>query len=188
MRLMTSAKHSSLSVPVLVKIGLITTMLGLLTACSSGDMSDLQQYVRAEKAKPPGRIAPVPEFKSYEIVHYDAGDLRDPFTRFDSDAEIVATSTSGIPRPDLTTRNRETLEGFPLDTLRFVGHLSMDGQDWAIITSPDRMVHRVRAGNYAGTNFGKIVAVTESRLLIDEVVPDGRGGWIEREAALSLIE
>ncbi|MFU8837796.1 MAG: pilus assembly protein PilP [Thiohalomonadaceae bacterium] len=187
MRLMTSAKHSSLLVPALVKIGLITTVLGLLTACSGGDMSDLQQYLRAEKAKPPGRIAPVPEFKSYEIVHYEANDLRDPFMRFEADAEIVATTTSGIPGPDLN-RNRETLESFPLDTLRFVGHLSMDGQEWAIITSPDRMVHRVRAGNYVGTNFGKIVAVTENRLLIDEVVADGRGGWIEREAALSLIE
>jgi type IV pilus assembly protein PilP len=129
----------------------------------------------------------VPEFKSYEIVDYSAGNLRDPFTRFEADAEIVATIAGGIPGPDLA-RNRETLESFPLDTLRFVGHLSMDGQDWAIITSPDRMVHRVSAGNYVGTNFGKIVAVTESRLLIDEVVPDGRGGWIEREAALSLIE
>lgn len=173
-------------VGVVVKLGLLITLIGLLPGCSGGDMSDLQQYVRAEKAKPPGRLIPVPEFKSYEIFHYTAEDLRDPFKPFDTLEEIVVTSGSGI-RPD-EHRHRETLEGFPLDTLRFVGHLEMGGEDWAIITSPDSMVHRVKAGNYVGTNFGKIVDVMEDRLIIDELVSDGRGGWIEREAALSLID
>lgn len=170
-----------------LKVMLLSAMLGLLTGCGGGDMSDLQQYVRAEKAKPPGRITPVPEFKTYEIFHYSAGDLRDPFKRFEEDAEIVTDVASGIPGPDLT-RNRETLESFPLDTLKFVGHMDMFGEQWAIVTSPDMMVHRVKVGNYIGTNFGKIMEVTETRLIIDEVVPDGRGGWIERQAALSLID
>ena len=41
-------------------------------------------------------------------------------------------------------------------------------------------------GNYIGQNFGKITAVTESQLEIKELVQDGMGGWIERDAALSL--
>lgn len=159
----------------------------VLSGCIGSDMSDLQQYVRAEKAKPPGRIAQVPEFKSYEIYHYSAADLRDPFQPLEAEGQIVAATANGMPGPDLT-RHRETLEGFPLDALRFVGHLEMSDERWAIITSPDQMVHRVRVGNYVGTNFGRIVKVTENKLMIDELVPDGRGGWIEREAALSLVE
>lgn len=187
MRLMTSANNPRLAWRGSIRIGLVAVAFSLLTGCSDGDMSDLQQYVRAEKAKPPGRLMPVPEFKSYEIFEYTAGELRDPFKHFAADADLAAAIDSGIPGPDLT-RHREALESFPLDTLRFVGHLEMGGDRWAIVTAPDEMVHRVKVGNYIGTNFGKIVEVTESRLMIDEIVPDGRGGWIEREAALSLIE
>ncbi|VAW78472.1 hypothetical protein MNBD_GAMMA13-1575 [hydrothermal vent metagenome] len=33
-----------------------------------------------------------------------------------------------------------------------------------------------------------MVAVTESEVEVTEVVPDGLGGWIERQAALALSE
>ena len=187
MRLKTGATEKRLTMSGMLKAGLVAAAMTMLAGCSGGDLSDLQQYVRAEKAKPPGRLTPVPEFKSYEIFYYSAAELRDPFKAFESDAEIVSAPSGGIPGPDLT-RNRETLESFPLDTLKFVGHLDMAGEEWAIITSPDSMVHRVKVGNYIGINFGKIVDVTESTLMLEEVVSDGRGGWIEREAALSLTE
>lgn len=163
------------------------SLVVVLAGCVGGDLSDLQAYVRAEKAKPPARLAPVPEFKTYESYQYTARDLRDPFKAFEADAMITAAPAEGAPGPDLT-RNRETLEQFPLDALKFVGHLEMGGENWAIITSPDSMTHRVKVGNYIGTNFGRIVEVTENRLIIDEVVSDGRGGWIDRQASLSLID
>ena len=68
----------------------------------------------------------------------------------------------------------------------FVGQLEKDNEQWAIVTSPDSLVHRVKVGNYIGQNFGKITAVTESQLEITELIQDGMGGWIERDAALSL--
>jgi type IV pilus assembly protein PilP len=64
--------------------------------------------------------------------------------------------------------------------------LERDDERWAIVTSPDALVHRVKIGNYVGQNFGRITAVTESQLEVTELVPDGLGGWIEREAALSM--
>lgn len=187
MQLMTSAKMSRLGLHDVLKAGVLAAVVATVAGCSSGDLSDLRQYVEAEKAKPPGRLTPVPEFKTYEIFRYSAGERRDPFEQFAEESEIVAVPDTGVPGPDLA-RHRETLESYPLDTLRFVGHLAMAGEQWAIVTSPDAITHKVRAGNYIGTNYGKIREVTENRLIIDEVVPDGRGAWIERQAALSLID
>ncbi len=170
-------------VQMLISLALLTS----LTACSDSGIGDLQSYVRSVKARPAARIPPLPEFKMYETFSYSALDLRDPFLMFENEAEIISTETieySG-PKPD-ENRNKETLEQYPLDTLRFVGQLEKDNDNWAIVTSPDKLVHRVKAGNYIGQNYGRITDVTETEMKVIELVPDGMGGWIEREAALSL--
>lgn len=187
MQLITSAMKGRRALHGVVRAGLLATLVATVAGCSSGDLSDLRQYIEAEKAKPPGRISPVPEFKTYEIFRYSANDRRSPFEQFAEESEVVSAPDTGVSGPDMS-RHRETLEGYPLDTLRFVGHLAMGGEQWAIVTSPDAVTHKVRTGNYIGTNFGKIREVTENRLIIDEVVRDSRGAWIEREAALSLID
>jgi type IV pilus assembly protein PilP len=159
----------------------------VLSGCSSSSMTDLMEYVDSVKAKPAGRIAPLPEFKTYETYAYSSSSLRDPFVMFEDEAEIVQPSATpgGGLRPDLS-RHKETLEQYPLDTLKFVGQLEKDGNKWAIVTSPDSLVHRVKVGNHIGKNYGKITAVMEDKIIIRELVPDGMGGWIEREAGLSL--
>src|SRR5262245_26656692 len=88
-----------------------------LAACTGG-MSDLEQYVKTVKAKPGGPIEPLPDIKPYESFAYDATSLRSPFM---PDTPVVAEGSGGGSgvRPD-TTRNREFLEQFPLDTLRMV--------------------------------------------------------------------
>lgn len=157
-----------------------------LAGCSSGN-SDLQAYVRSVKAKPAGRIAPVPEFKPYETFAYSDENLRDPFSVITDDVEGSAINSDLSLRPDMN-RNKEALEEYPLDTLHFVGHLEKDDERWAIITSPDQLVYRVKVGNHLGSNYGEIVAISETRIDITEIIEDGLGGWIERDAALSLTE
>lgn len=166
----------------------LSVLILALTGCSGSDYADLRSYIKSVKAKPAGRIAPVPEFESYRTFEYTASELRDPFKMFDNDARIAegSVSTSDL-MPDMD-RNKETLEQYPLDTLEFVGHLEKSGQQWAIITSPDKLVHRVRVGNHLGMNYGEIIAISETKIMIAEIIQDGMGGWIEREAALSMRE
>lgn len=171
-----------------MRLFVLLFLVSTLAACASSDFSDLQQYIQQVKARPAGRISPVPEFETYETYAYSASSLRDPFKMFDSEAEVVEdqASRTGL-QPDIN-RNKETLEQYPLDTLHFVGNLEKDGEKWAIVTSPDNLVHRVKVGNHLGTNYGEIVAITETKIIITEIIRDGMGGWIEREAALSLSE
>lgn len=162
-----------------------------LTGCNQS-ISDLQQFVETIKAKPPGRVEPIPAFIPYQNFEYSTQNLRDPFQIVDfrrpeqqSDEIISATATG--PRPDID-RVREPLEDFPLDTLRFKGTVTQKGTKWGLIFAPDNTIHRVLEGNYLGTNHGRIITLSDITINITEIVPDGLGNYIERSAAIALIE
>ena len=168
--------------------GLLAT---LLAGCGEG-LGDLQQFVEQTRAKPPGRIEPIPEFTPYQNFEYTSHDLRDPFRivdfrRPDEVPEEISDTATG-PRPDMD-RVREPLEDFPLDTLRLKGTIDdKDGVKWGLIFAPDNTVHRVIEGNYLGQNHGRIISVTDQKIELTEIVPDGLGNYIERSSAIALIE
>ncbi|MCG7971956.1 MAG: pilus assembly protein PilP [Candidatus Thiodiazotropha taylori] len=39
-----------------------------------------------------------------------------------------------------------------------------------------------------GQNHGRIMLITEDRIELNEIVQDGSGGYIERQASLALAE
>jgi type IV pilus assembly protein PilP len=90
-------------------------------------------------------------------------------------------------RPDVK-RAREFLEQFPLDTLRMVGTLELQGRKYGLVQGKDGLVHRVLPGQYLGQSDGRITSVTASKIALIQIVPDGVGGYIERPAALALTE
>ncbi|MFN2339058.1 MAG: pilus assembly protein PilP [Gammaproteobacteria bacterium] len=160
-----------------------------LAGCGGANTQDLEQYVQEVSAQQPTRIEPLPEFKPFETFLYQAADLRSPFRPMDSvrpDRQMIQEGGSGI-RPDLQ-RPREPLEEAPLDALRMVGTLEQFGESWALVRMNDGTIHRVQPGNYAGHNHGKITRITEDRVELTEIIPDGLGGWQERQASLALSE
>lgn len=154
----------------------------LATGCSRG-MSDLETYVAEVKARPGGRIEPLPEIKTYETFAYEPGAARSPFV---PDAPASSSRSDGV-RPD-ADRRREYLEGFPLDTLRMVGTLNMGGQLYGLVQTGDKLIHRVVIGNYVGQNDGRIISITDSAIQLLEIIPDGLGGYTERAASIGLGE
>jgi type IV pilus assembly protein PilP len=52
----------------------------------------------------------------------------------------------------------------------------------------DKLLYQVRVGSYLGPNYGKVVKLTETELLLREIVQDAAGEWIERQASLQLQE
>jgi type IV pilus assembly protein PilP len=154
-----------------------------LAACTGG-MNDLEEFVKAEKAKPGGNIEPLPDIKPYESFVYDAASLRSPFTP-DVPVPAEGSAAGGGVRPD-TSRNREFLEQFPLDTMRMVGTLEAGGSFFGLVQDKDGLVHRVLPGNHLGQNDGKILRITPATIELVEIVPDGMGGYFERPAAVAL--
>jgi type IV pilus assembly protein PilP len=161
-----------------VLMGLAVACFALLAGCSSG-RSDLEQWIAEVKQRPGGRIDPLPEVKPYETYAYADADMRSPFA-----PAAPASATSGV-RPD-TKRNREFLEQFSLDTLKMVGTLRLEGHQFGLVQTKDGLVHRVLPGQYVGQNDGKIVAISDAKISLVEIVPDGMGGYMERPAALGL--
>jgi type IV pilus assembly protein PilP len=164
---------------------LAAAMVGL--AACGGDMDDLDSYINEVKSRPGGRIDPLPTIAPYEGFSYiaDVEGVRSPFV---PDTPQVATSGAdgGIgPDPD---RSREFLEGFPLDTLSMVGTLYIGETMYGLVQTSDGLIHRVVPGNYLGQNDGRIAQISESEIGLVEIISDGIGGYIERDAAISLSD
>ena len=82
----------------------------------------------------------------------------------------------------------ESLEQFPLDTLKMVGTLRLGRSNYGLVQTQDGLIHRVLPGNHLGQNDGRITSVNDAQVAVVEIVPDGMGGYIERQAALALSD
>ncbi len=167
-----------LSRPIFICFSILT-----VTACSQ-DTSDLESFIAQTKSAHVGSVKPIPQFKPYESFSYTATELRDPFVATVDLDEDSGTKTS-LLNPD-STRPREALEVFPLDTLSMVGILEQNNNLWGLIKDPQNIVHRVQVGKYMGQNEGKITKITESDVSLIEIISDGIGGYIERDASIAI--
>lgn len=168
-----------------IKYFLVVAMVSVgLTACGGGS-DDLDVYINEIKARPGGRIEPLPEITPYEGFSYiaDRQGIRSPFR---PDSPQTAGGGTG-PRPD-DDRSREYLESFPLDTLGMVGTMHINETMYGLIQTSDGLIHRVIPGNYMGQNDGRITEISESEIGLVEIISDGIGGYIERDAAVGLSD
>jgi type IV pilus assembly protein PilP len=151
-------------------IALALVAAATLAGCSD-NLGDLEAKVTEIKARPGGRIEPLPEVKPYETFTYAAATLRSPFV---AGMPASATAATGV-RPD-QNRPREFLEQFSLDTLKMVGTLRLGGRTYGLVQTRDGLVHRVLPGNHLGQADGRITGIEEGRIALIEIVPDGMGG------------
>ena len=160
---------------------LLVAVLLALSGCSQGD-AELRAYIDQVKSRPGPPLDPLPVMQQFETFEYSAQGMRDPFSAPLQERE---TSSGNGPRPD-ENRRKELLEAFPLDSLDMVGTLGAGPGMLGLIVDPGGVVYRVRPGNYMGQSDGRILAVHEDRIDLVELVPDGAGGWIERDATVAL--
>jgi type IV pilus assembly protein PilP len=160
-------------------------MTGLIAGCSNPNMNDLRGFIEEVKQRPPGRIEPLPEIKEVETHSYGSTDLRNPFAPEKVQETQTSVAQSNGLSPDFN-RRKEELEQFPLDSLRMVGTLDKEESIWALIKTTDGTIHTVKPGNYIGINYGKIDRVSEEKIELTEIIKDGQGGYIERQATMAL--
>lgn len=171
-----------------LRLAAVAAAAVLLAACgrgvtsSPGDAPNLEKWVAEIKSRPAPPLEPLPVMQQFETFEYAAQDLRDPF----SNAFTDEGGGSG-PRPD-PNRRKEVLEQFPLDSLDMVGTIGTGSGLVALVMAPDKVTYRVRPGMYVGQNDGRVTSVTEDRVDLVELVPDGAGGWLERPASIALAD
>ena len=69
-----------------------------------------------------------------------------------------------------------------------VGTLEIGGTTYGLVQTADGLIHRVVPGNYMGQNDGRIVAIRDSEIELIEIISDGIGGYLERQAAVALAD
>ena len=75
---------------------------------------------------------------------------------------------------------------YKLHRLEYVGLIVTDNPPttFAIVKTPEGDLVRARTGSGMGTPWGKVLEITENYIQTSELVPDGQGGWRERENRL----
>lgn len=161
----------------------LTLSFAGIPSSQAGHTQSIQAYVKEVYARPAVPIEGIPSVTKPEHFKYSAYSLRSPFEA----AQPRMTGPANKSLPD-AHRKKEALEVFPLDALHFVGMISEGHTPWALIMAPDSTIYRVRVGNYIGQDYGKIVAIAENTITLQEVIADSMGGWRNKERLLSLAD
>ncbi|GHE22298.1 pilus assembly protein PilP [Halomonas urumqiensis] len=165
--------------------GLAFGVLLVLAGCADPQLGALDRELAAIRSDPgPTPQITLPEIPELESVPYDESQQRSPFIARLPEVADTPRGSEDLA-PDLS-RSREPLEAYGLEQLDLVGTLTQGGQPYALVRAPEGQVHRLRVGNHMGSDFGRIVSITSSSVQLVEVVPTGRGGWIERNTRLTL--
>jgi len=155
-----------------------------LVGCGGNEADDLDKFMADAAKGMRAKVEPLPEVKPYVPLEYNAdGQLDDPFKA----RKAQSTKTTGI-QPDFN-RPKEPLEAYPLESLQYVGSLSKNNLQYALIKTPDNSIQQVSIGNYMGQNFGIVAEITENEVVLKEIVQDELSGdWAEQTTSVGLQE
>lgn len=158
-------------------------------------MSDLRQYVAEIKARQNPQVDPIPSFTIIPNHFYEVEHKRDPFRSMETtqteNMQITTVTDQNLQqnceRPD-PYRIRVGLERIPLDALDMTGTL-LDGQNnlWGLVTArADQITYRVQLGDYIGEYDGQVIDITETKIEVRELYPDGAGCYVEQISSIAL--
>jgi len=173
---------------VAISVAAVSVLLG---ACSQSGQDELQDWMREQRAQTRPKVQPIPEPKKFSPQAYTGESATDPFSNLKLTQALKressqTTSNAALVAPELA-RRKEPLEAYPLDAMSMVGSLVKEGKPVALVRV-DNLIYQVRPGSYLGQNYGRIVKVGETEVVLREIVQDAAGEWIERPAALQLQE
>ena len=176
---MTAAQDRALS---WLRAAILSVLMSALIAGCGGDPNqELRQWMDEQAKTVQGKVDSLPIVKPYVPFAYNAFDLPDPF----KPRKIEPARGSSKLAPDMN-RRKESLESYPIESLRMVGTLERDKTMYALVRANDKIVYQVRSGNYMVQNFGIVTSITEVDIKLRELVQDSSGDWAERQSRLLL--
>lgn len=175
----------------LSRASLYASCLVVLSGCLGDEQQDLRKWMTDQRASIKPSVTPIPEPKRFVPVPYAVDTTVDPFsnqklTQALKRESSQASANAALVTPELN-RRKEPLEAFPLDAISMVGSMLPKGVPIALV-KVENLLYQIKVGNYLGQNYGKIIKVTESEIVLREIVQDAAGEWIERQANLQLQE
>ena len=161
----------------------------LLAGCLNSKDAELQQWMVEQKGNTPEKVISVVAPKKFVPQAYTQQAAMEPFNnqkllqalRKDSSQ---SEANLALISPELA-RRKEVLEAFPLDTVSMVGTLNKKNSPVALL-KVDKLLYQAKVGNYVGQNYGRIIKISDSEIVLREIAQDASGEWIERKVNLQL--
>jgi type IV pilus assembly protein PilP len=164
-----------------------------MSACSDSTQQDLSEWMLEQKNSFKPKVQPISEPKKFQPTGYvvDAND--DPFNfkklsdGLAVDLALSKVQNSALIEPELK-RRREPLEAFPLDAIFFVGTLEHTKSKKVALVKVNNQIYQVSIGSYLGSNYGKVISISESEIVLRELIQESSGEWIEKPASMQIQE
>lgn len=176
--------------PARLRAGALLPVLlasALLAGCG-GEQQELQDWMDQQRREVRPSVQPLAPPKKFNPVPYANAQQVDPFSN--QKLSVALKQEARQPNSMLAaemSRRKEPLESFPLDAMAMVGSVSKAGAPVALLRV-DNLLYQVKAGDHLGQNYGRVLRITETEVVLREIVQDAAGEWIERNATLQLQE
>ncbi len=158
---------------------------------SKNNVAEADRQARLKVAKYKVEVREVKEYKPY---HYKSKiedpfrvrefliveDVQYPTVSEKSTTPLCVPPTCSPPR----THDKQFLENYSLDDLVFVGTLKRSRMI-ALIKTPDQGIVRAQVGQYMGRKNGKILAIRETAIVLQEKVYKA-GLWEDKKTILMI--
>lgn len=161
--------------------------LGLMAGCSA-DHEELRLWMEQQRREAKPKVEPLQAPKRFDPEPYAVAQAVDPFStqKLSVALKQEAKQPNSLFAAELN-RRKEPLEAYPLDSMSMVGSVNKVGQPFALLRV-DNLLYQVKVGDHLGQNYGLITKISETEIVLRELVMDAAGEMIERPASLQLQE
>jgi type IV pilus assembly protein PilP len=137
-------------------------LLALLAGCGA-ENEELQEWMERQRREVKPNVSPLSPPKKFEAQPYSSAQAVEPFS------------------------NQKLTVALKLEGMSMVGSVAKQAQPFALLRV-DNLLYQVKPGEYIGQNYGRITKITETQIVLREIVQDAAGEWIERASTLQLQE
>ncbi|GGA63751.1 fimbrial protein [Neiella marina] len=166
-------------------------LLMIVAVCFIGgcadDLADVKQFVKNTQEAYRPKPEPLPEVPDFTHIPYTAKVVRSPFVEPVPElieVQVAQRKDCLTPRID---RPRHPLESFALDDITMRGTMGAGSDILGLVQANGGKVYQIQVNDYMGLFHGRVVAVSNGQILIEEMVPEGDGCWEKRMNKLELI-
>ncbi|HWR86813.1 MAG TPA: pilus assembly protein PilP [Acidiferrobacterales bacterium] len=171
-----------------MKYVLLAVLSAAILAGCGAELEELQSWMEQQRREVKPNVPPLQPPKKFDPQPYAAADAVEPFST--QKLAVALKRDERAPSSLLAgelKRRKEPLEAYPLDSMNMVGSVSKQGRPFALLRV-DGLLYQVKVGDYMGQNYGRVLRISDTELVLREVVQDAAGEWIERNSALQLLE
>jgi type IV pilus assembly protein PilP len=162
-------------------------LLAALAGCGNPH-EELQSWMDQQRREAKPRVSPLIPPRKFDPQAYLGAQAVEPFSI--QKLQVALKRESQQPNSLLASelnRRREPLEAYPLDALMMVGSVVRSGRPSALLRA-DSLLYQIKVGDYIGQNYGRVTRITETEIVLREIVQDTVGEWVERTSTLTLQE